>query len=346
MTRSPDHQIVLAAALSLPDSDGAPEWVHLLPAGGPEIRTFDGRGPYRAHDLGAVIQASMAEPRGVHIDVNHSTDLAAPNGGESPARGWIKEMQLRADGIWGRVEWTGAGKELVADRAYRGISPVLIVDARDRKTILRISHASLVNRPNLRGLAALNQENSVTLAERLAEKLGLKAGATEDEILAAIPQPATALQSAMSEIGTALGVDGGNAVAVVAAARAAKAGTDSVTALQAQVTSLQSELTSIRNVGKRTASEAYVDAEIARKRVGLNAQTRETYVALHMEQPETAKKLIEGMPCLDASGAGAVPPAKDGEVALNAEQRQAARLLGIPEASYLATLKLEQETAQ
>lgn len=350
MTRTPDPQIALAAALDLPDGEGAPDWVHLLPAGGSAIRTFDGRGPYRLTDPAAVIAASWPSPdprdaKGLLVDENHAQDKAAPLGMPSPARGRIVELQARADGIWGRINWTDAGRALVADHAYGGISPVFHHDMTGK--VLRILRASLVNNPNLQGLAALNQETQVTFsAPKLAAAVGLKPEATEDEILAALPKPDTALQSAMAEIGTALGVDGANSVAVLAAVKATKAGTDSVAVLQGQVTALQSELTSLKETGKRSASEAYVDGEIARKRIGLNAATRDTYIALHMEQPDTAKKLIEAMPCLDASGANALPPVKDGEIALNAEQRQAARVLGIPEADYLATLKSERETAQ
>ncbi|MGK3945780.1 phage protease, partial [Streptomyces caeruleatus] len=90
-------------------------------------------------------------------------------GGRSDAVGWVREMQAREDGIWGRVEWTPEGQRLVAEKAYRKISPVIIHDA--KKKILRIANISLVNRPNLRGLAALNQENPMTLHAMLAEKV-------------------------------------------------------------------------------------------------------------------------------------------------------------------------------
>ena len=116
--------VALCAAVALPeDTEAAPEWVHLLPAG--EIQTGDGRGPYRVADAVALLAASLTEDDRLPIDENHATDLAAPEGRPAPARGWIVELQARADGIWGRVEWTREGKRLVLGRAYRGISPVI-----------------------------------------------------------------------------------------------------------------------------------------------------------------------------------------------------------------------------
>jgi phage I-like protein len=115
--------VALCAALDLPAAAEAPEWVHLLPAG-PLVKTRAGRGPYRLDDPAAVVARSLelAGVRGAVLDQNHSTDLAAPLGQPAPARGWITSFEARADGIWGKVDWTGPGKALMADRAYRGIS--------------------------------------------------------------------------------------------------------------------------------------------------------------------------------------------------------------------------------
>lgn len=347
MTRTPEH-IALLSSQDIPhDGDRAvPEWVHLLPAGD-LIRTGDDRGPYRIEDAAAVIAASFAQADRLPIDENHATDLAAPRGEPAPARGWIVAMEARADGVWGKVEWTGSGAALLADRAYRGISPVILHD-KTTKVIRAILRASLVNRPNLRGLTALNQEEPQTMAfmDKLIAKMGLKAGATEDEILAALPGTETpALQSALTEIGTALGVEGGEAAAIVAAAKLAGTGKDSLVALQAQVETLSNELKETREAKARATSEAFIDAAIRDRRAGLNAGNRADMIALHMASPETAEKLILGLPKLGPSGASVEPPKMDGEVSLNAEQRQVAELLGIPPDKYLETLKAEQKEA-
>lgn len=47
----------LASATALQAAEGAPDWIHLLPAG--VIRTQDGRGPYRAEDLATIVLTSL-----------------------------------------------------------------------------------------------------------------------------------------------------------------------------------------------------------------------------------------------------------------------------------------------
>jgi len=342
---------VLCASVALPDvAEGSvPEWVQLTPVLQGEIATFDRRGPYYLKDAAAVIAASMALERGILIDENHATDLAAPRGEKAPARGWIKEMQARDGGIWGRVEWNDDGRSLVASKAYRGISPVMELHP-DLKTVRVIPRASLTNLPNLRGMSALNQEQSMDPMAKLAAALGLSEGASCEDCLAAIEAlkgkptgDAPALQSALSQVGVALGIEGeAKPDAIVAAAKLAAGGKDSLVALQSQVTSLTSELTTLKTAGQRSASEAFVDKAIADRRAGVNAGNRADLIALHMAQPEAAEKLITGMPMLSATGTVQTPPAaKDGVVSLNAEQLAACVALGIPEEDYKKTLAEE-----
>jgi phage I-like protein len=352
MKRTP-HQIALLATHDLPppsDAPAAPEWVHLLPGPLGMIRTGDGRGPYRVEDQARLIADSFAETDQLPIDENHATDLAAPRGEPAPARGWIVKMEARGDGIWGRVIWNSAGQALLADRAYRGISPVI---THDKAGVIRsILRASLVNRPNLRGLTALNQleqedTEPMPFMDQLKEMLGLPASATEDDILAAIrgkSQGDAAMQSAIAEIGAALSVEGGETAAVVAAARLARTGRDSLVALQAQVDQLTAQLTETVTARKRAASETFIDGAIRDCRAGLNAGNRDQMIALHMTSPDAVEKLVLGMPKLGPTGAVAEPP-RDGEIALNAEQRQVADVLGVPHDKYLETLKAEQKDA-
>lgn len=336
--------IALAAAMDLPEGQDVPDWVHLLPAVGADIHTFDGRGPYRVEDAAAVIAASFAaDPRdatGLILDENHAQDRAAPLGLSSPARGKITEMEARADGIWGRVAWNRAGRELVADRAYRGISPTFVHDAAGR--VIRVLRASLVNNPNLRGLTALNMETGMSFTARLAEALGKPATATEDELLAAARAAAatTALQSSLAEIGTALGVEGGNAGSILAAARILKASAADLTALQA-------ENAAFKAAAKRSKAEAFIDQAIREKRSGVSAANREEMISSHMENPAFVEKMISAQPQLgEIAHLGGTPPGAGAlAVALSADQEAAAKALGISKADYLKTLNAEKEAS-
>ena len=135
--------LTAAAHSTLPPGE-APEWIQLLPAG--TFRGVDGRGPYRVAAPQAVIEASLSAGK-LPIDENHATEHAAKTGAASPARGWIVGMEARPDGVWGRVEWNPTGVQLMAEKAYRGISPVFY--HLPNGNVLRIASAALTNKPNL-----------------------------------------------------------------------------------------------------------------------------------------------------------------------------------------------------
>lgn len=322
--------LALASMRALPDGEDAPEWVHLLPAG--EIRTFDRRGPYRVKDAQAVIAASMEDPRGLPIDQDHATDRP---GMEAPARGWIEELQARPDGIWGRVKWNPSGIALLADRAYRGISPVIFHDSAG--VVIKIARAALTNVPNLRGLTALHQEDARmgALMTRLAALLGLPEDATEDRITGAVEAlkgQGPALQSQLAEIGTALGVAGAAPGAVVEAARALQA-------QQAQVAALQSEVQGLR----KKVAEDWWAGQIAAKR-GIPADRKDALIALHMQDAAQADQIAGLYPVLNATGTAAAPPAGgDGAPALNAEQLKIAEMLGQDPAEFAKALAADRK---
>lgn len=349
----PSAAVALCSVIALPAVDGAaPEWIHLLPAG--EIMTGDGRGPYRVADAQAVIAASLQAMAGAGvIDENHATDLAAPRGEAAPARGWIKELQAREDGIWGRVEWTAAGARLVKGRAYRGISPA--VHHRKDGTIEAILRASLVNLPNLRGLTALHQEEtSMGFMEKLRKALGLPENADEATVLNAVSTPSTALQSAQAEalgpIAVKLGLQAGADQAAVLAGieqLATKAASgdsqEIITGLQSELATVATELKTLKDAGAKKEAEAFVDGAIKAGRVGVKPM-RDRYVSMHMEKPAEIEELINAMPTLGAGNVvvPSIPPAKNGEISLNAEQRSVAKMLGIDPKDYAETLKIER----
>ncbi|MEX2480204.1 MAG: phage protease [Gammaproteobacteria bacterium] len=354
----------LCQAVALPDvaagADGhrdAPEWVHLLPAD--MVITVDGRGPYRVTDAAQLAASSLQAAGGrLPIDENHSTDLAAPQGGPSPARGWIVDLQARDDGIWGRVEWTAAGKALMSDRAYRHISPAITHTSHHRVTgILR---AALTNRPNLRGLAALNSEledSKMDLLTKLREALGLAADADEAAVLHSVGElkGSTSLQSALAPIAKAAGLKEDadqdavlNAVTTLAAnGSGADRHGEAVTALQAELATVTTQLNELRTAGATDKATAFVDGEIARGRVGVKP-LRDHYIAMHAADPARVEKEIGAFPILGHSGATIAPPAKDkdGNVSLHAEHRTAAKLLGIDPGAYAKTLAAEAADAE
>lgn len=305
MTRPSSSAIALCSAIAFGEAGEIPEWVHLLPAG--QVTTQDGRGPYRVDDGAKLIAASLQSGQRLVLDECHSTDLAAPKGEPAPARGWIVELQSRADGIWGKVEWTGKGRELLQHKEYRGISPV--ITHTKAGIVTGILRASLTNQPNLNGLQALHQEDhNMDLKKWLLETLGLDAEAGDDAIIEGLkkkladkPAVDPALQSAIGDIAKAVGLkDGADTTAVLAGVKAMAADKDGkgdarVVALQSELTAVTGKLDTLTESVSKERASAFVDGAIRDGRMGLKP-VRDEYITMHMKDPAHAEKLINAMP--------------------------------------------------
>lgn len=173
-------------ALVCADGQGAPDWVQIVPAG--EVRSTKGGFVVDASAMALVLAAFQGRGRDLVIDYEHQT----LSGEQAPAAGWIKEFQARADGLWARVEWTELAARYIAAREYRYLSPVVLVRAGDRR-VVDIHSVALTNDPAIQGLRPIANravspaaEEDGGMRERLVEILGLKAEATEDEVVAAV----------------------------------------------------------------------------------------------------------------------------------------------------------------
>jgi phage I-like protein len=283
----------LHAALPASGADGAPpEWLHLVPAG--TFRGMDGRGPYTLADAQAVIAASMARGPLV-LDENHATDHALKTGISAPAMGWVVELQAREDGIWGGVEWTPAGIERLAGRAYRGVSPVIATTKAGR--ILQVLRAALTNAPNLPQLSTIHTQGNPMDLTKLREALGLPDDADEAAVLAAIT---TARHSQ--------------------AALQAK-----VDDLARRVVSLQTQAdAATRQIARDRATAASDAAITAGKPI---KALRDHYIERHMADAAAVEKELGAMVSLHSGGAK--PPAAKGADGLSEADEQTIQLMGL-----------------
>lgn len=327
------------------DADGpVPEWLHLCPTG--TFRGNDGRGPYRLDDVDAVIKASMARGK-FPLDECHSTDLAAPKGQPAPARGWIVEMQARADGIWGRVEWTGSGRTLMEDKAYRGLSPVIASKKIDGQ-VLRILRASLTNDPNLtlKTIHSQTQGNDMDLMQRLRQTLGLADDASEDAVVTAITEKNTRHAAAVTAHATELA-----RIAEVAGYTADKPTTEDVVKhLQTQgvgdvasmretIVSLQSQVQTMTGDRARDRATAFIDGAIkAGKPI---KPLRDHYIERHMADTVAVEKEVGAMISLHAGGLDPKRDPADPAGGLTAADHEVCSLMGIDPKEYSETLKAE-----
>ena len=164
------------------DVAGAPDMVHLLPIG--EIRARDGR-MFSLANPASVIAASHRSGIDLVIDYEHQSKDSSKSGAV-PAAGWIKELFVRDDGVWGWVSWTEQAREHITAREYRYLSPTFLYDKGSR-SITRLKSAGLVHAPAFE-LTALAREEEYAALARIAEALGLDDDAGEDAILAAIKE--------------------------------------------------------------------------------------------------------------------------------------------------------------
>ncbi|MTW19099.1 hypothetical protein GJ689_23145 [Rhodoplanes serenus] len=345
----PDLVIHLFSALPAgPSAAAAPEWVHLLPAG--TFRGADGRGPYTLADAAGVIAASMAAGK-LAVDENHAIDLAAPQGRPAPARGWIVEMQARDDGLWGRVEWTAAGAQLVTDHAYRGLSPAFVAE-RDGGRVVRLLRASLTNDPNLR-LATLHHRSSDMDLTKLREALGLAADADEAAILAAATAARTALSTHAADLGRIAQAAGLTAAAageatpdrLVVHLQALGAAAKGTTELAKTVIELQTQIQTMQSTHARDAAERAIDAAIAAGKP--IKPLRDHYISRHMKDPAGVAAELAALPSIHDGGTGGRRDPAPGADGLDGSQRETCALMGIDPKSYAQTLAaLDQEVTR
>lgn len=192
----------------------AAKWLHICPLGNVESR--DGR-QFRVDDASSLVSACELP---LLIDWEHQSEYWM---GSTEAAGWIVEFAVEpggsgkfpSAGVWGRTEWTPKGKRDTDDRAYRYLSPVLLLevpqpppgepsyatrDTFERKAI-QILSVALTNTPALRmqsidsfrerlsarfgPMGRETQPMDAAKRKALCATLGIADAATDDQILAA-----------------------------------------------------------------------------------------------------------------------------------------------------------------
>lgn len=165
----------------------APEWIKIAHRG--ELRCRDGR--VYTLDPEAIVTRFAADSVDVPIDLDHASVKRAPMGETVPAQGWIKELEARTDGLYGRCEWLDGGKAVLAARTHRYVSPAFQHDDENRATWLH--SVALVAAPALGSMPALASAGDhgfmrATEIGEIATALGLDQGASRATCLAAITQ--------------------------------------------------------------------------------------------------------------------------------------------------------------
>lgn len=166
--------------------EGVPDLIKLLPLG--VVKSQKGNFTVDNDSFLAMCADFAAHGNDLVIDYEHQTlkDMQAPAGG------WITELVLSDGAICGRVNWTAKAAEYLANREYRYLSPVVMVDANRKARALK--SAALTNTPAIDGMFTIVNAQDFNLDEgendmdfkELAVLLGLPEDAGAEDILAAV----------------------------------------------------------------------------------------------------------------------------------------------------------------
>lgn len=183
------------------------EWVHLVPVGeftGEVVSKNKSEEIVQVVDLQG-LERIFADYEAKNKDANwtgylidqehfsHSLDKS------SEAMGWIRQIELRGDGIWGKPEWTDLGKKLIENKRYKHLSPVLLVEkissGANRMRAVALADVGLTNKPRLKTLVPVtNRDRNMKEApmdeavKKLCAILSLPADSTEDQLVARVEQ--------------------------------------------------------------------------------------------------------------------------------------------------------------
>lgn len=338
----------LKATCSILLPDGAPEWVHLLTLG--VIRGRDGR-EWKVTDPQAVVAASAARGLDAVIDYEHQTDLAEKNGQPAPAAGWIKEFQVRADGIWGRVDWTAQGAERIRAKEYRYLSPTFV--HRKSGEVVAILRAALTNAPDLflTALATEQDDDSMEeLLKALRAALGLPETATQETALAKVgdlvksaataASAETALAAARQALGLADDADAKAIETAIATAKAAKVDPDpkafvpraEFERVSTQLAGLEKSLTADKATAAAEKAAAAVEKAMCDRKIA--PASKDWAIGYATKDPDGFAAYCKAAPAVIAPGGGLERKPKAGDP-LSEEEKAMCRQLGLDEAAFL-----------
>jgi len=203
--------------VSLTEGETPSSWIHAMTVG-----TYDhpvyGEIAFTEDRLQRFATSVVNKVRDIEPDIDY--DHKAHNG---DAAGWVKNAEVRADGLYLFVEWTKQAAEKIKSKAYKYFSPEFLDEWQHPKSSTKfqdvLSGGAITNRPFLKDLSPLNlsefivnpgkdpEERTDMDPKKFAELLGLPADATEEQLLAKTKEfkekaekPPTVLSDADAEL--------------------------------------------------------------------------------------------------------------------------------------------------
>lgn len=163
--------LVDAASIELSEKDNIQSsWIHALPIGEYTHPVF-GKLSMTAQKIAAFADSVRQGVRIIDPSINYMHGTAGAGDGE--AAGWVKDAEVRTNGLWVLVEWTRTAAEKLKEKAFRYFSAEFMDKWTDAKGVEHSDvflGGALTNRPYMKDLLPINlSEATVSMAVELAE---------------------------------------------------------------------------------------------------------------------------------------------------------------------------------
>lgn len=133
----------------------APDYIRVLPLG--NVSSEKGNFVVDGESYRLMKEHMQRRAIDIVIDYEHQT----LGNVQAPAGGWIKELILKKDGIYARVEWTNKAKNYLRCKEYRYLSPVVIIQKNSHR-VSQLHSVALTNTPAINGMTPI--VNSATIS--------------------------------------------------------------------------------------------------------------------------------------------------------------------------------------
>lgn len=183
--------------ISLSEGDTPSSWIHAMTVGKYDHPVY-GEIAFTEDRLKRFATSVVDKVREIEPDIDY--DHKAKTG---DAAGWVKNAEVRADGLYLFVEWTKTAADKIRSKAYRYFSPEFLDEWTHPKNATKfqdvLAGGAITNRPFLKDLSPLNLSEMLSGSEdpperndmdpkKFAELLGLAEGTSEEDMLAKIKE--------------------------------------------------------------------------------------------------------------------------------------------------------------
>lgn len=147
-------------------------WIHLIAKGEHTWTSADGTEQLVQviddEALQAIVTHFHENGKSGQMIIDYDHESHNPNG-RTNAAGWVQEVEIRSDGLWGLPRWSSQGQSDIEGGVYRYISPTF---SRQDCEILSyeplklrpqtLLDAALTNRPNLHNITPITNRSTPT----------------------------------------------------------------------------------------------------------------------------------------------------------------------------------------